>query len=109
MFARLSAWITARSVLDASRGCILALAPQSVLRASGDWLDELTGALGPIARGADPEAVAIAALARLAKGVDAQARRRSLTAWQHRQAGAREAVVSRIQALLSAPSKSQGG
>ena len=64
---------------------------------------------GLVARGADPEAVADEVLARLAEGVDVQARRRSLAAWQHRQAGAREAVASRIQALLSAPSNSQGG
>jgi 3-deoxy-D-manno-octulosonic-acid transferase len=64
---------------------------------------------GPAGDTARPEAVAGAVLARLAEGVDVQARRRSLAAWQQRQAGAREAVASRIRGLLSAASNSRGG
>ncbi|WP_018142038.1 MULTISPECIES: hypothetical protein [unclassified Thioalkalivibrio] len=52
MFARLSAWITARSVPDDSRGRILILAPGATLQAATDWLHELANQVGPVALGA---------------------------------------------------------
>ncbi|WP_018175858.1 MULTISPECIES: hypothetical protein [unclassified Thioalkalivibrio] len=55
---------------------------------------------GLVARGEDPEQVAEEVLARLAEGIDRQARRERLAAWQARQAGAREAVQARLQGLL---------
>ncbi|WP_024325972.1 hypothetical protein [Thioalkalivibrio sp. AKL19] len=55
---------------------------------------------GLVARGEDPEQVADELLARLAEGIDPQARRERLVEWQARQAGARDIVQARLQALL---------
>ena len=51
MFARLSAWITARSVPGESSGRILILAPRATLVTAADWLQELAAGGGPIALG----------------------------------------------------------
>ncbi|WP_018865775.1 MULTISPECIES: hypothetical protein [unclassified Thioalkalivibrio] len=51
MFARLSAWITARSVPGDSGGRILILAPRATLETAADWLAELADAVGPITLG----------------------------------------------------------
>ncbi|WP_018873657.1 hypothetical protein [Thioalkalivibrio sp. ALJ16] len=64
---------------------------------------------GLVARGEDPEQVAREVLARLSEGVDREARRQALAAWQARQAGARASIQTRLQAVLGATGEGRTG